>query len=144
MQLTLEPPDYEYFLRGADGTSALVNDRRLTASFVIAPDALVEAWPVVDTAALGVAELEVMLALAPEVVLLGTGDRQTFPPAATMAACLGRGIGLEVMTNAAAARTYNVLAGEGRRVVAGFGLATTRSEEGRVGKEWRSRWSTHH
>jgi uncharacterized protein len=37
-----------------------------------------------------------------------------------MVACLGRGIGLETMTNAAAARTFNVLAGEGRRVVAGF------------------------
>ena len=33
---------------------------------------------------------------------------------------LQRGIGLEAMTNAAAARTYSVLAGEGRRVVAGF------------------------
>ena len=33
-----------------------------------------------------------------------------------------RGIGLETMTNAAAARTFNVLASEGRRVVAGFVL----------------------
>ncbi len=33
-----------------------------------------------------------------------------------LAACLTRGIGLEAMTNAAAARTYNVLASEGRRV----------------------------
>jgi uncharacterized protein len=54
---------------------------------------------------------------------LGTGERQVFPSAAVMAACLTRGIGIEVMTNAAAARTFNVLAGEGRRVVAGFLLA---------------------
>ena len=56
----------------------------------------------------------------PEVILLGCGANQSFPPAATLAACLSRGIGLETMTNAAAARTFNVLAGEGRRVVAGF------------------------
>ena len=43
MQLNLERPDYQYYLRGADGDSALVNDRRLHASFVIAPDALKEA-----------------------------------------------------------------------------------------------------
>ena len=61
-----------------------------------------------------------LLALEPEVVLLGTGATQVFPPAAAMAACLGRGVGLEVMNNAAAARTFNVLASEGRRVVAGF------------------------
>ncbi len=41
-----------------------------------------------------------------------------------MAACLSRGIGLEVMANAAAARTFKVLAGEGRRVVAGFILGS--------------------
>jgi uncharacterized protein len=39
-----------------------------------------------------------------------------------MAACLSRGVGLEVMNNAAVARTFNVLAGEGRRVVAGLVL----------------------
>ena len=53
-------------------------------------------------------------------VLLGTGERQVFPPAAAMAAGLRRGVGIEVMTNAAAARTFNVLASEGRKVVAGF------------------------
>ena len=60
------------------------------------------------------------LALQPALMLLGTGARQRFPSAAAMAALLTRGIGIEVMDNAAAARTFNVLATEGRRVVAGF------------------------
>lgn len=120
MQLTLERPDYRYFLRGADGDGALVNERRLTASFVLAPDALVEDWPVRDARTMVAADLDALLALQPELIVLGTGTAQAFPPAAVMAACLQRGIGLEVMTNAAAARTYAVLAGEGRRVVAGF------------------------
>jgi uncharacterized protein len=68
------------------------------------------------------ADLEPLLALEPELVLLGSGATQAFPPPAAMAACLSRGIGLETMTNAAAARTFNVLASEGRRVVAGFVL----------------------
>ena len=38
MQLNLERPDYRYFLRGADGASALVNERRIERSFVVAPD----------------------------------------------------------------------------------------------------------
>ncbi len=120
MQLTLERPDYRYFLRGADGDGALVNERRLTASFVLAPDALVEDWPVRDARTMVAADLDALLALQPELIVLGTGTAQAFPPAAVMAACLQRGIGLEVMTNAAAARTYAVLAGEGRRAVAGF------------------------
>lgn len=120
MQLNLERPDYQYFLRGADGASALLNDSRLTRSFVVAPNVLVEDWPVTNTASMTPADLDALLALEPELLLLGTGATQTFPPAVVMATCMQRGIGIEVMTNAAAARTYSVLAGEGRRVVAGF------------------------
>ena len=125
MQLNLERPDYQYYLRGADGDSALVNDRRLRASFVIAPEALVEDWPVHDARSMVPSDLDTLLGLRPELLVLGTGATQVFPPALVMAACLQRGIGLEVMTNAAAARTYSVLAGEGRRVVAGFVFAAT-------------------
>lgn len=120
MELNLERPDYEFALRAADGVSALVNNRRLTRSFVIAPDHLMDSWAVADAGGLGPAELAPLLDLHPEVILLGTGEHQQFPPPAVMAACLGRGVGIEVMTNAAAARTYNVLASEGRKVVAGF------------------------
>lgn len=122
MQLNLERPDYAFFLRGADGRQALVNDRRLERSFIIAPDSLIEDWPVGDAAALAPADLAPLLALAPELVVLGTGTRQVFPAPAVIGAALSRGIGLEVMDNAAAARTFSVLAGEGRRVVAGFVL----------------------
>ena len=118
MQLSHERPDYAWVLRGADGRQARVNDRVLTRSFALAPDRLVEDWTVPAAATeLAAADLEPLLALDPELVVLGTGSRQAFPPAAVMAACLTRGIGIEVMDNAAAARTYNVLAGEGRRVV---------------------------
>lgn len=122
MQLSLERPDYEYALRGADGASALVNERTLRRSFIVTPHALVEDWQVRDVAALAPADLQPLLALEPELIVLGCGATQAFPPAEAMAACLSRGIGIESMTNAAAARTFNVLAGEGRRVVAGFVL----------------------
>ncbi|MFE3971124.1 Mth938-like domain-containing protein [Stenotrophomonas sp. YIM B13575] len=120
MQLNHELPDYAYSLRAADGRSARVNDRVLGNSFFLTPDQLVEQWPVTDVAALQVADLEPILALKPALILLGTGERQVFPPAVVMAACLSRGIGLEVMNNPAAARTFNILAGEGRKVAAAF------------------------
>lgn len=123
MDLVHERPDYEFVLRAADGRSALVNDRELSASFIITPDRLLEDWAAPAVDALTPELLEPLLALGAEVLILGTGDAQAFPPPRTMAACLARGVGLEAMTNGAAARTYNVLASEGRRVVAGFILA---------------------
>ena len=59
-----------------------------------------------------------ILALEPEIVLLGTGRLQVFPPALLRASFLGAGIGFEVMDTGAACRTFNVLAAEQRRVVA--------------------------
>lgn len=120
MHLSFERPDYQYTLRSAGSAGARVNERWLTTSFVIAPDALVEDWPVHGAESMLATDLDTLLALAPELILLGTGPTQTFPPAAVLATCLRRGVGIEVMTNTAAARTYAILASEGRRVVAGF------------------------
>ncbi|WP_396616973.1 Mth938-like domain-containing protein [Lysobacter soli] len=122
MQLNLEHPNHEFLLRAADGESVRVNERRLTASFVLSPDRLVEGWPVRDVKAMAPQDLDAVLAMEPEVILLGSGATQVFPPAAVLAHCLRRGVGMETMTNAAAARTFNVLAGEGRRVVVAFVL----------------------
>ena len=123
MQLTLENPDFQFLLRGADGASALVNERRLERSFILSPSRLLEDWSPTDVAALRPEDLEPALALAPSVLLLGTGARLRFPAPPVLAACLTRGIGIEAMDNAAAARTFNVLAAEGRKVVAAFLLA---------------------
>ena len=120
MPLNHELPDYTYTLRAADGRSAKVNDRVLMANFLLAPNELVDTWKIIDPSALAPEDMAPLLTLNPELILLGTGERQVFPSAAVMAACLTRGIGIEVMGNAAAARTFNVLAAEGRRVVAGF------------------------
>jgi uncharacterized protein len=68
-----------------------------------------------DLAALDPARL---LALDPELVLLGTGQRQIFPAAAFRAQFLSAGIGFEVMDTGAACRTFNVLVAEQRRVAA--------------------------
>lgn len=122
MQLSHENPDGYLFFRSCGQREVTVVDRVLTRSFLLAPDRLVEDWPVTAaeqfdvTAAAGVAELR------PEVVLLGTGSRQVFPPREAQVALLRQGVGIEVMDNAAACRTYNLLAGEGRRVVAAIML----------------------
>lgn len=54
----------------------------------------------------------------PELVLLGTGKLQQFPAAEQTRMLLDAQIGLEVMDTAAACRTYNILADDGRKVVA--------------------------
>ncbi|RUL72246.1 Mth938-like domain-containing protein [Dyella choica] len=120
MDLSLDRPGDYLFVRRVTERGITVVDRELTRSFLLSPERAVEQWPVTDARALTDGHVEEVLALKPELVLLGTGIRQQFPPAAFMAGFLRKGIGVEVMDNAAAARTYDLLAGEGRRVVAAF------------------------
>ena len=72
---------------------------------------------------LSAADFEAVLALGPELVIFGSGPRQKFVPAALLRALIERRIGVEAMDTAAACRTYNVLAAEGRPVVAALLLA---------------------
>ncbi|MBS0486523.1 MAG: hypothetical protein JSS13_04220 [Proteobacteria bacterium] len=120
MQMTEHRNDRQFFLRHADAHSVVVVDRTLWRSFVLSATQVVENFPAQAPDQIDTAAVESILALQPEVVLLGTGARAVFPPQAVLARFLKRGIGLETMDSAAAARTFNVLAGEGRRVVAVF------------------------
>jgi len=120
MDLSLERPEGYLFIRRVGERSITVVDRELCSSFLLAPDRIIEHWPIGDVTALDENAGEAIRILQPELVLLGTGTRQRFPAAAFLAGFLRKGIGIEVMDNAAAARTYDLLAGEGRRVVAAF------------------------
>ena len=81
-------------------------------------------WEAPAFAALTAAHFERLLALEPEVVIFGSGERLRFPPPALLRALIERGIGVETMDSGAACRTYNILASEGRRVVAALLLVT--------------------
>jgi uncharacterized protein len=125
MDLSLDRPEGYLFVRRVGPRDIMLIDRALNRSFLLAPDRAIENWPVDSAGMLDASHVAAILALQPELVILGTGERQVFPAAAFMAGFLREGVGIEVMDNAAAARTYNLLAGEGRRVVAGFMLPPT-------------------
>jgi uncharacterized protein len=79
------------------------------------------AWPVRSPAELTVDSLAEVLAAGRagvEFVLLGMGATNALPPRAVRDALQRAGVGLEFMDTPAAARIYNVLTAEGRRLAA--------------------------
>jgi uncharacterized protein len=58
-----------------------------------------------------------MVALKPELIIIGTGKRQRFPGPELLKTLIEAKIGFEVMDSQAACRTYNILVGEGRQVL---------------------------
>ena len=122
MQLVRQLPEGFFSVRRVEPGAITIGDRAIGTSFLLMRDRLVEDWPVASLAALGPEAVARILELAPDVVILGTGERQAFPHAKVMAEFLTRGIGIEVMDNHAAARTYNVLVSEGRNALVAFML----------------------
>jgi uncharacterized protein len=118
MELTLERPGDHLFVRSVSDAGVQVVDRTVTGSLILSASELVTDWSAACVDDLDERCLEPVLALQPEVVLLGTGARQVFPRPELMMCFHRRGIGIEVMTTAAACRTFNVLVSESRKVVA--------------------------
>ncbi len=78
----------------------------------------VQPWPAVQLQDLTPAHFEQVLALKPELVIFGSGLKLRFVSPVLNRVLIEHGIGMETMDTAAACRTYNVLASEGRSVVA--------------------------
>jgi len=110
------------FVRSYAAGEVRVGDTVLRRSCLISAAELVTDWRPQSVAELELSDLEAVLALNPEIVILGAGARQRFPKAEWTAALLSRGIGCEVMDTGAACRTYNVLVSEDRKVVAALML----------------------
>ncbi|HET8692256.1 MAG TPA: Mth938-like domain-containing protein [Steroidobacteraceae bacterium] len=93
-----------------------LRSRAVEGSVIVTREAVLADWRPPAVELLSIGDFDALLELKPEVVLLGTGDRQRLPSPALYAAFASRGIGLEVMDNRAACRTYNLLLGEFREV----------------------------
>jgi uncharacterized protein len=96
-----------------------VNGKRISNSLIISPDRIKDWEPTLFSDMMQVHIYEISK-LKPEVIILGTGAKQIFPPREILKALVETRVGFEIMSTSAACRTYNIIAGEGRNVVAGL------------------------
>jgi uncharacterized protein len=94
-----------------------INAQPFDHSLMMLPETPPRAWPVAAFEQLTVEHFEQLLAEQPDVVILGTGERQRFVHPRLTAPLTSRHIGVDCMDTNAACRTYNILMGEGRKVL---------------------------
>ena len=116
--LILDAPGQHLYIRSVSAQGIQVGDRLFTQALLISGSDLRDDWPPQEFSSLQAAHLETIFELQPEVVLLGTGQRQHFLPPEMLGVFYRRGVGVEVMNTEAACRTFNVLVGDGRAAVA--------------------------
>lgn len=105
-------------ITGHDDGSVSVNNQPIYHALIVTPDKIIDPWQIADFSTLSVIDFAHLLDLKPELVIFGSGKTFRFPDPRIMAAFAQARTGFEVMDTAAACRTYNVLAGEGRNVAA--------------------------
>lgn len=106
------------FINGYGLDWVVVSGEKHQGSVMINSESGLQAWACKSPADLCEADFELLAQMGVEIVLYGSGERLSFPPHALLKPLIRRGIGLETMDTAAACRTFNVLAGEGRKVAA--------------------------
>jgi uncharacterized protein len=90
---------------------------------ILLPNEVIEGFAPNGFAALTETDFASLLGHEPEMVLLGTGERQRFPHPRLLAALAAAQVGVEVMDTRAACRTFNILVAEDRKVAAALILA---------------------
>jgi uncharacterized protein len=106
------------FIRAWQPGQLTVRDEILRCNAIISHDRIINDWNPAAIRDMSIADFADALELRPEIILLGTGRTQQFPHIALLTELLQSGIAIEVMETGAACRTFNVLLGERRAVVA--------------------------
>jgi uncharacterized protein len=118
LKLHLARSDNQNAFTGYGEGYVLVNAVRYDRSLVVLPDRPVETWDVAGVDTLREEDLEFLAGLGAEIVLVGTGDSLRFLHPRLLQSLARARVGVEVMDNRAACRTYNILMAEGRKVAA--------------------------
>ena len=119
MELQLENQPSGYRVGSFVDNAVVIGEVRYTASLIVTPEQVVPDWPPQHLDQLMVDDLGMILALGPELILVGTGNALRFPDSVILKGVMRAGIGIDFMDSRAVCRTYNILAAEGRRVAAG-------------------------
>jgi uncharacterized protein len=122
VKFTLESGVPANLIRGYSDSEVRIGPHTVRGSCIVTADTLITQWEPQSFAELEAAHLGALLALTPELVVIGSGPTQQFASGEIRALLSSRGVGLEVMQLGAACRTFNVLVQEERRVAAGLFL----------------------
>ncbi len=120
MQFSEEPFHQKYVIRRVDEQGVLINDTLYKRSVMIDVDEVLADWPVPAFNDLTASTLALLLTSNPDIIIIGTGNASLRLPPDLLALCWQQHIGVETMTTASAAKTYNLLVNEGRKVSAGL------------------------
>lgn len=93
-----------------------VDGEKITSSVILSSRGERIDWPAATFDDLDAAHFAQLAEVDAEVVIFGSGSRIRFPQAIWLQPLMARRIGIETMDTAAACRTYNILAYEGRSV----------------------------
>ena len=117
MKLQSDPHSGANTITGYGTGYVEINQIPYSHAVLLSSDGAILDWPIQSFDSLEASHFAQMVDLNPELILIGTGNRQRFPKPELLKALIEAKIGFEIMDSQAACRTYNILVGEGRQVL---------------------------
>ncbi|MCK4834658.1 MAG: Mth938-like domain-containing protein [Gammaproteobacteria bacterium] len=120
MKFAQDSQNSGYVITAYGDDTLSINGKPFSQSLIVTNTQLIEDWRLTAIELLAAEHIDQVLSLSPELIIIGTGNKLTFPAVEVYSAIIERGIGVDFMDTHAACRTYNILMSEGRDVVAGL------------------------
>ncbi len=117
MKLQSDPHSGANTITGYGDGYVEINKTPYAHAVLLRSDGAITNWSAQTFDNLEASHFAQMVDLKPELILIGTGSRQRFPKPELLKSLIEAKIGFEVMDSQAACRTYNILVGEGRKVL---------------------------
>jgi len=120
MKLDFDQTSYALSITAYSKEGITLGGRLLTEPFVVkGSDILLDIVPK-SAEAISREHIELLMRLNPSLIIIGTGSAQTFIDVLVLRPALEANVGVEVMSTAAACRSFNVLVAENRAVAGVF------------------------
>lgn len=117
MEIIEQTPFNDFNITACDGYQCEINQKIYQSSFLLYQNQIIP-WPIKSIADINASTLQPIIDLAPECVIIGTGVQFHFIEAQDLIPLIEAHIGYECMKTLTACGSYQLLAGDGRKVLA--------------------------
>ncbi len=118
MDFTQDRINAKYVISSCTSGTVVINEKPYHQSLIVTPQSLITDWPVTSLEHLSPEHLTATITVRPDIVVIGCGEKHPNQQMSILHYFHSNQTGVEIMSTAAACRTYNILIAENRKVVA--------------------------
>ena len=119
MKLTHQQSQSDIFIKNYEDSILFIGDKKYNYNIILS-EKKINKWNIQNIEKIKIIDIELMLSYDPEIIIIGTGEKQYIPSTDFINYVQEKKIGIEFMITESACKTFNILLSEGRKVISGL------------------------